>query len=79
MRTSTASFRESQGWRALKTEGPLDLSLTGILASLATPLARATIPIFAISTFETDYVLERGSDLTEAVAVLRREGHTVNL
>ena len=65
----------NQGWRALQVVGPLDFSLTGILASLATPLAAAKISIFAISTFDTDYVLVKNDDLAAAVSVLRNEGH----
>ncbi len=52
---------ESSGpWRALRVAGTLDHSLTGILGSLATPLADAEVPIFAVSTFDTDYVLVPG-------------------
>ncbi len=50
-------IRCERDWRALKVEGPLDFALTGILASIAAPLADAGISIFAISTFDTDYVL----------------------
>ncbi len=58
------------GWRAFKVEGPLDFALTGILATLATPLADAGISIFAISTFDTDYLLVRENQLDRAVATL---------
>ena len=67
----------NHGWRCLKVEGPLDLSLTGILASLAAPLAEARIGIFAISTFDTDYLLVKEQALTEAIAVLEEAGHIV--
>lgn len=66
------------GWRALKVQGPLDFSLTGILASIATPLSEANIPIFAISTFNTDYVLVKEANLAKALGVLCRAGHTIN-
>ncbi|HEX9074790.1 MAG TPA: ACT domain-containing protein, partial [Anaerolineae bacterium] len=46
-----------KGWYCLKVRGPLDFVLTGILASLAVPLAEAGISIFAISTYDTDYFL----------------------
>jgi uncharacterized protein len=65
-------------WRALKVEGPLDLALTGVLASLADPLARAQINIFAISTFDTDYLLVKGYNLDRACDVLRQAGHEVH-
>ena len=64
-------------WRSLKVKGPLDFALTGILASLASPLAKARISIFAISTFDTDYILVKQSDLEQAVATLTQAGHSV--
>ena len=62
-----------RGWAGLKVEGPLDLSLTGVLASLAQPLAEAGISIFAVSTYDTDYLLVKVGDLERAVAVLTQE------
>ncbi len=67
--------RRESGWRCLKVEGPLDFALTGILASLAVPLAQAGISIFAISTYDTDYLLVK--DLDGAVATLTGEGHLI--
>ncbi len=64
-------------WRCLKVEGPLDLTLTGILASLAAPLAQAGISIFALSTYETDYILIKNRDLRAAIDVLKQAGHRV--
>ena len=64
-------------WRALKLEGPFDLSMVGILASLASPLAEAGASIFAVSTFDTDYVLVREEQLDLAVDTLRASGHRV--
>ncbi len=66
-----------KGWRCLRVEGPLDLSLTGILSSLAAPLAHAGISIFAMSTYETDYVMVKEKDLDRAILVLSQEGHQV--
>jgi hypothetical protein len=65
-------------WRALQVEGPLDFALTGILASIAAPLALAGISLFAVSTYETDYVLVGEDALDAAVAALRAAGHDVN-
>ncbi len=62
-------------WSALKVAGPLDFSLTGILAALAASLADAGIPIFAISTFDTDYVLVKEHDLLRTCEVLEEAGH----
>jgi len=64
-----------RGWRCMKVEGPLDFALTGVLASLAEPLARAGIPIFAISTFDTDYALVKATNLEAAIAALESAGH----
>jgi hypothetical protein len=64
------------GWAALKLEGPFPFSMTGVLASFVQPLAEAKIPIFAISTFETDYVLIKRENLAEAVVALDAAGHT---
>lgn len=69
--------RVETGWRALKVSGPLDFSLTGILASLTQPLAEAGLSIFAISTYDTDYVLVRDATLGEALAALRAAGHRI--
>lgn len=65
------------GWRGLKVEGPLEFSLTGVLESVARPLAEAAISIFAIATFNTDYVLVKLVDLERAIATLRSAGHFV--
>ena len=59
-----------KGWRCLKVEGPLDFGLTGILSSLAQPLAEAKISIFAISTFDTDYIMIKKENLQKAIIVL---------
>lgn len=67
-----------RGWRALRVEGPLEFSLTGVLASLAVPLAEAGISIFAISTFNTDWLLVQSVRLGEAVEALRDAGHEVS-
>jgi uncharacterized protein len=69
--------RES-GWRALKLEGPFDLSMVGILASVASPLAEAGASIFTVSTFDTDYVLVREEQLDLAIDTLRASGHRVS-
>jgi hypothetical protein len=65
------------GWRILKCEGPLDLSLPGITASLAEPLADAAVPIFPIATHHTDYILIREAHLDTARRALTRYGHVV--
>lgn len=67
----------SRGWRAIRVRGTLEHSLTGVLHSLAAPLAEAGIPIFAVSTYETDYVLVPGTRLERAVEALDGAGHVV--
>jgi uncharacterized protein len=66
------------GWRLLKVQGPLDFALTGILASLAKSLAEAGVAIFALSTYDTDYLLVKESALSDAVAALEKAGHSVS-
>jgi hypothetical protein len=66
-----------KGFRALRVDGRLPFHLTGVLASLANPLAEADVPIFAISTGDTDYVLVPETMLARAVAALREAGHSV--
>jgi hypothetical protein len=66
-----------RGWRCIGVSGPLNFDLTGVLASLSVPLAEAGIPIFALSTYDTDYVLVRDTDLRRAIDVLAARGHTI--
>jgi uncharacterized protein len=67
-----------RGWCALELAGPLDFSLTGVVAALVTPLAEAAVPIFVISTFETDYLFVRERDLERSVDALAEAGHSVD-
>jgi hypothetical protein len=64
-----------RGWRCLVVAGPLDFALAGILASLATPLAAAGIALFALSTYDTDYLLVKADQVARAVDVLSAAGH----
>jgi hypothetical protein len=66
-----------RGWRAFRLEGTFDLSMVGVLASVASPLAKAGASIFVVSTFDTDYVLLREEQLDLAVDTLRASGHRV--
>jgi hypothetical protein len=65
------------GWSCLKLEGPFPFSLTGILSSFIAPLSANAIPIFAISTYDTDYVLIKQGFEGTALDVLRSAGHTL--
>jgi hypothetical protein len=66
------------GWRVLKVHGPFVLSEIGVLASLAAPLSEAKISLFAVSTFDTDYLLVASETLSAAIAALERAGHTIH-
>ena len=64
------SGKVEHDWKGFKVQGPLDFSLTGILASIANPLAENNISIFAVSTFDTDYVLVKTDQFEKAKAIL---------
>ena len=64
------------GWSMMRVMGPLDFSLTGILAGITGILAGAEIPVFAVSTFDTDYILVRTHNLARAVRALEAARHS---
>lgn len=70
--------RSESGWAAFEVQGPLDFGLTGILASLSAPIARAELSIFVLSTYDTDYLLVREEAAASATKAWRAEGHRVN-
>jgi len=72
-----SELQSERDWRCLKVEGPLDFTLSGVLASIAEPLARANVSIFSISTYDTDYVLVKESDLEKTISILSQAGHEV--
>jgi len=78
-RNIPSDARCMDGWRVLKCEGPLDFTLTGIVASIAEPLADAGVAIFPIATHDTDYVLVKESQLEVAVNALSAYGHAVRV
>ena len=65
------------GWRAFRVAGQMDFGLTGVLAGLATLLAQASVSIFALSTFDTDYILVKKENLSKALEALASAGHEV--
>jgi hypothetical protein len=67
-----------RGWRALTVRGPLEFTLTGIMAALSGALAAAGVTLFALSTYDTDHVLVKQSDLQRAISALREAGHAVH-
>jgi len=69
------AVRVEKDWVALKLEGPFLFSMTGVLTSFLQPLAEASIPIFAVATFDTDFVLMKRDKLEHAIKVLSAAGH----
>lgn len=67
--------RAERGWRAFEVEGPIPFEETGVLAGLAAPLAAAGIPVFALSTHDTDLLLVRERDLARATAAFAATGY----
>lgn len=65
------------GWRGFRIEGVLDFSLIGILSKLTAVLAEKGIGVFAVSTYNTDYILVKGERFTEALEALGNAGYTV--
>jgi hypothetical protein len=72
-----AAITGERGFRVIKVVGPIPFQATGVIASFATPLASAGIAIFPCSTYDTDYVLMRETDLARAVDALRVAGWKV--
>jgi hypothetical protein len=72
-------LRVEGGWRAFVVRGPLPFDLVGVFASMTQPLAEAGLSIFAMSTFDTDYVFVKAADLARATAVLEAAGHEVSV
>lgn len=69
--------KRDDGWRAFRIQGVLDFSLVGILSKIAGLLADSEISIFAVSTFNTDYVLTKEADYTRALSLLERAGYII--
>ncbi len=70
--------KHEPGWSCLRVQGTFDFDVVGVLAVLAVPLAEARVPILALSTFDTDYLLVKDSRLPDAVTALGNAGHTVH-
>lgn len=71
------ALAREDGWRAFRVQGVLDFSLTGILAGLSGVLAEQKIGLFALSTYDTDYILVKEENLQRALGALAEAGHTV--
>lgn len=68
------SDQTEAGWHVVMVVGPLDFELTGVLAAIIAPLATAKIAIFAVSTFDTDYILVKSVNVASARTVLEEAG-----
>jgi len=75
--TDSESASSSIGWRILKIAGQLDFSLVGIIAAITDILSNAEIPVFVISTFNTDYILIKEENLANAIGVLNADGYSI--
>ncbi len=73
------NLRSELDWLAFKLEGPFPLSSTGILASVLGPLASGSVPVFVVSTFDTDYILVKADQAQRARETFRAEGHKVSM
>lgn len=69
--------RTETGWSCIRVDGPIDFAVTGLLADLSRALADVGIAIFALSTFDTDYLLVPTLRIEDAAAVLRRAGYHI--
>lgn len=69
--------KKSTGWRLFQVEGPFELDVIGVLASITAPLAAAKVSIFALATYDTDYFLISGRQASKAVKALRAAGHDI--
>jgi hypothetical protein len=68
-------MKHEKGWICLQLQGPFPFQMTGVLASFLEPLAAHRIPIFAVSTYDTDYVLVKQEDVERALQALKTAGH----
>ena len=78
-RVPATTLAREDGWRAFRIEGQLDFSLVGILARISSILAAEKIGIFAISTFDTDYILVKAENLDRALSALAGAGYGIPL
>ena len=75
--TPMNTIEREDGWRGVRIQGVLDFSLIGILSKLSGILAEHKIGIFAVSTYNTDYILVKEENFERALNVLAAEGYTV--
>lgn len=73
--TPAGAVKTEPGWRAFQIAGPLEFSQTGVLARLTTVLSKEKIPVFTISTYDTDIILVKDEYIAKAVFALEKEGY----
>ena len=73
----SGALNRQDGWRCLRIAGVLDFSLIGILARVADCLAKASVPLFAVSTYNTDYILFREQHEPAALNALKAAGYDI--
>ncbi|PWJ69339.1 hypothetical protein B0O40_1707 [Ruminococcaceae bacterium R-25] len=71
------TIERDDGWRGFRIEGVLDFSLIGILSKISSILAENKIGIFAVSTYNTDYILAKEENFEKALQVLGKEGYNI--
>jgi hypothetical protein len=69
----------SKDWRVLKIIGPLDFSMIGVIADISNILKDARVPIFTISTYNTDYILVKQKDLDVTIRALRNKNYNITI
>ncbi len=72
-----SAYEHCDGWQAFKVEGQLDFSIIGILSEITSLLAAENIPVFTVSTFDTDYILTKKENFGLALNALKAKGYTV--
>ncbi len=73
----TVALAAEHGWKALKISGLLEFGLVGIIAKIAGLLARASVSVFVISTFNTDYILIKAADFERAARILAENDYSI--
>lgn len=72
------TIEREDGWRGFRIQGVLDFSLVGILSKISSVLAESQVGIFAVSTYNTDYILVKEEDLQRALSALSDAGYTIS-
>ncbi len=74
----SSTIEREDGWKALRIQGQMEFSLVGVLAKITKTIAEENIGVFAISTFNTDYILTKELDFEKAVLALQQNGYVID-